>query len=73
MSLLIVVRLALGVSGVGSMALLKSESWSKADMPNHGIWEGLEGKVMEETRNSKRHIIHKAGRGGYKRLKSSTT
>ena len=55
------------------MALLKSESWSKADMPNHGIWEGLEGKVMEETRNSKRHIIHKAGRGGYKRLKSSTT
>ena len=54
------------------MALLKSESWLKADMPNHGIWEGLEGEVMEEKRNSKKHMIHKARKLGYKRLKSST-
>jgi hypothetical protein len=54
------------------MALRISEPWLKADM-HHAIWESLEGEVTEETRNSKRHTIHKARRAGYKRLKSSTT
>ena len=55
------------------MALLISEPWLKADMLNHGIWESLEGEVMEETRNSKMHTTHKTRRGGYKILMSSTT
>ena len=44
------------------MALLISEPWLKADMLNQEIWESLEGEVMEEMRNSKKHTIHKTGR-----------
>lgn len=69
MSLLIVVHLVLVVSEFESKALLIAELKLKADT----IWESLEGEVMEETNNSKKHTIHRARRGGYKRLKSNTT